>query len=672
MRLFAAAAALVAAVAGFSAPLGAQTPGAPLKILDVPYLSQSEALCGGAAAAMVMRYWGARGVGAELFAPLVDRAAGGIRTGALASALEARGWTVSAGAMDREQVADELARGRPVIALIEDRPSRYHFVVIVSWPAAADGNDRIIVHDPARAPFRVLESARFDRAWGKADRWALVALPPATLERPAAGDGGDGHPPPPACAASVSEAVTLARAHEHARARQALRRAAGECPADGAPWRELAGLDILDSQWADAAAHARDALGRNPDDLHAWRILATARYLQHDDTGALVAWNHADEPRVDLVDVRGLERTRYRVAADAIGIEPDALLTPSRLRLAERRLRDIPAVAGGRVGFHPIESGRAQVDAAVIERSAAPDRPLAWTAMGLHAATERELAATFASLSGGGEAIDVAWRWWEHRPRTAVAFAAPAPGHIGGVWRVDVSRETQTFGSAASRAVERRTSASVSASNWANAWLRWDAGLALDRWSGRGRAGAVTGAMVLRSPNDLVSIEVRGAQWFAIAPSFAAASLTAAWRSSTRNEGAVWLARGGVQLASEHAPASVWPGADTGHARDVLLRAHPLLEDGVITGGVFGRRVTFGGVEWRRWFALKGKPLRIAPAAFADTARATRGLPDSSRSTQIDAGGGVRFAVPGAGVLRLDLAHGLRDGRTVVSVGWMK
>ena len=36
-------------------------------------------LMGGAAAAMVMRYWGAAGIYAESFAPLVDRAAGGIR-----------------------------------------------------------------------------------------------------------------------------------------------------------------------------------------------------------------------------------------------------------------------------------------------------------------------------------------------------------------------------------------------------------------------------------------------------------------------------------------------------------------------------------------------------------------------------------------------------------------
>jgi hypothetical protein len=57
--------------------LGAQTAAAaPVQILDVPYISQTEALCGGAAAAMVLRFWGERGLTAESFAHLVDESAG--------------------------------------------------------------------------------------------------------------------------------------------------------------------------------------------------------------------------------------------------------------------------------------------------------------------------------------------------------------------------------------------------------------------------------------------------------------------------------------------------------------------------------------------------------------------------------------------------------------------
>ncbi len=62
------------------------------RILDVPYLPQSEDLCGGAALAMVMRYWGERQVFAEDFAPLVDRSRAGILTTTLVAAVGRRGW----------------------------------------------------------------------------------------------------------------------------------------------------------------------------------------------------------------------------------------------------------------------------------------------------------------------------------------------------------------------------------------------------------------------------------------------------------------------------------------------------------------------------------------------------------------------------------------------------
>src|SRR4029079_16236863 len=90
----------------------------PLAILDVPFISQSEALCGGAAAAMVLRYWGERGLTAESFAHLVDRSAAGIRTDALLGELRARGWMAVALDGTDAAIDAELQRGRPVLTLI--------------------------------------------------------------------------------------------------------------------------------------------------------------------------------------------------------------------------------------------------------------------------------------------------------------------------------------------------------------------------------------------------------------------------------------------------------------------------------------------------------------------------------------------------------------------------
>jgi hypothetical protein len=62
--------------------------------------------------------------------------------------------------------------------------------------------------------------------------------------------------------------------------------------------------------------------------------------------------------------------------------------------------------------------------------------------------------------------------------------------------------------------------------------------------------------------------------------------------------------------------------------------------------------------------------LRIAPAVFVDLARATRGLPESDSRLHVDAGAGLRLSLPAAGVMRVDLAHGLRGGGWVLSAGW--
>src|SRR3982751_2605459 len=60
--------------------------------IDVPYLPQTDAMCGGAAAAMGFRYWGAAHADAQGFAPLVDSRAGALPNDALTRAIGGRGW----------------------------------------------------------------------------------------------------------------------------------------------------------------------------------------------------------------------------------------------------------------------------------------------------------------------------------------------------------------------------------------------------------------------------------------------------------------------------------------------------------------------------------------------------------------------------------------------------
>ena len=143
-----------------------------VRVLDVPFVSQSESLCGGAAAAMVLRFWGERGVDAQSFAHLVDRQAAGIRTTDLVRELERRGFGAVTVPGSAARLAEEInLNGRPVLALIEDRPGVYHYVVVVGMPERG-----VIFHDPARSSYRVLSRDEWLARWRPTSMWmALVA-----------------------------------------------------------------------------------------------------------------------------------------------------------------------------------------------------------------------------------------------------------------------------------------------------------------------------------------------------------------------------------------------------------------------------------------------------------------------------------------------------------------
>jgi len=69
-------------------PCAAQT----LAVPAVPYVPQPSALCGGAALAMVLRYWGVPDVRPEDFASALTAEGTGIPTDALRRLTEARGF----------------------------------------------------------------------------------------------------------------------------------------------------------------------------------------------------------------------------------------------------------------------------------------------------------------------------------------------------------------------------------------------------------------------------------------------------------------------------------------------------------------------------------------------------------------------------------------------------
>jgi hypothetical protein len=239
---------------------------------------------------------------------------------------------------------------------------------------------------------------------------------------------------------------------------------------------------------------------------------------------------------------------------------------------------------------------------------------------------------------------------------------------FGGVLQTEVFRDEQTYG--VLRAREVRKGGGVALSDWTTTDLRWEAGIGVDDWEGRGTTVTLSVALEQRLVSDHFSLQANAS---ALGGGFGAwaSGAGAEWRSALRHEGNVVVLGGGADLAGNDAPLALWPGAGLGHARRTLLRAHPLVDDGVITGKAFGRLLYSANGEWRRWLRPIKGALRLAPAVFVDSAYADRRL-EPGEAWHVDAGVGLRVAIPGSQVLRVDLAKGLRDGRTVFSVGWTR
>jgi predicted double-glycine peptidase len=661
----------------------AQAGSHPLRVLDVPFVSQSEALCGGAAAAMVLRYWGERGIDSNSFAHLVNAREGGITTTALVGNLTERGWTATPLAGSESRLAEEIERfGRPVIALIEDRPGTFHYVVVVGAPARG-----VIFHDPARTPYRVMSREEFQRRWRASNRWMAIVVPGRTAEPsaprvvPAVAITSTNQSP---CDALVAEGVRLAQAGDHESSERALTSALA-CPGSAA-YRELAGLRVLQKRWNDVASLAGSATETDATDAHAWRLLATARFLLDDRDGALAALNQAGEPAVDTVQVTGLRRTRAEVIEDAIDVERGETLTTAALNRAQRRLTDVPALRSGTLEFVPISGGRAEVRATVNERRLFPTSITDWAMLGGRAIFNRDPRASIGAMTGSGERLDLQYRFRPGRPRLGATFSAPAPW--GGVWSVHGAWERQPFDSPLVETSER-TTGQLAWTDWLTGHLQVSLRGGVDRWQDIGARGALGAMAYAGTLDDRVSVQLDVDTWVGDTR-FSAAKAIAKYRSTNRRQGLVFVGSAGAGFASNLLPVESWFAGDSGNARPgpVPLRAHALVEDArYFRTEQMGRTIVHGSGEAQYWFPLTKPAAPSAPqgtggigkrlegmsmgvAVFLDSARVTRRLYEGDRS-DADLGAGLRFGLPGGrGSLRVDYGRGLINEDNKISFGF--
>ena len=672
-------------------------------LIDVPYLAQTPQLCGGAALAMVLRYWGATAVPQD-FQHLVDDTAGGIATSRLTSAASERGWrAVATGAPEVEPIAAVAAhinQGRPVIVLLEDSATVHHYVVVVGVTPAD-----VVLHDPARAPYTVMSHEEFSRRWNVTSRWMLLVLPAdetssapapglaATLPTPTSGAAAtvaSASPLTPpstpglspasgdaACSALVAEGVTRAQSGLNEEAEAALLSAISLCPAYSGGYRELAGLRLLQKRWAESAALAAQAVERNPGDEHAWELLATNRFVAGDVYGALDAWNRIGQPQIDTVAVEGLRRTAHPIVTSLLGLKSGELLRADAFRRATRRLEDFPTTSLAVLRYAPTDGGKAAVSAYVNERPRLPTGWIAWTSVAARAAIAQDIRVDVAALASQGDLWTPSYRWPPLRPRVGLQLSLPTPGTARGIIRMEAFWERQTYErplAGIDRFREERRRVSAGYSDWITGAVRLQVGAASDRMAGH-RYVAVEGGATTRLFRDHVALFAHAELWRsrrADVAQFSSYDVTTDWRSTTDIDAPVWSVRSGIAIVSDAAPLALWPGAGSTPDRGILLRARPLVHRQVISGEVFGRRLGFATIE-RQQVVYRSAYGRLAVAGFADAARAWRRLDDATTSRlHVDVGVGIRVDRPGdASQVRVDVGVGLRDAGVRLSAGYV-
>ncbi|MGH9356166.1 MAG: C39 family peptidase [Terriglobia bacterium] len=152
--------------------------------LDVPFVRQPENGCGAACIVMVVRYWVGKGAHLRCAVPTVESVqdalyrprARGILASQMKSFLQQAGFRVFTFHGAQTDLADHLAKGRPLIVCLREPgiKSVLHYVVVAGLDR---GRGLVLVNDPARRKLVMIRRESFDREWTAAHNWTLLAVP---------------------------------------------------------------------------------------------------------------------------------------------------------------------------------------------------------------------------------------------------------------------------------------------------------------------------------------------------------------------------------------------------------------------------------------------------------------------------------------------------------------
>lgn len=160
-------------------PGPAQATAEPGLRLDLPFTEQVKEGCGSAAISMVMNWWKAQGHPisgddvAAIHRAVYSKKAKGTPAIELEQYFERHGFRAYAFAGGWEDLTEHLGKGRPLLVALRPPGQRQLHYVVVSGVSPTG----VLLHDPARKPFRFLDRAEFEKQWAASQHWTLLALP---------------------------------------------------------------------------------------------------------------------------------------------------------------------------------------------------------------------------------------------------------------------------------------------------------------------------------------------------------------------------------------------------------------------------------------------------------------------------------------------------------------
>lgn len=448
-------------------------------------------------------------------------------------------------------------------------------------------------------------------------------------------------------------------------------------------WLERGGLAFLERDYARAVGDLRRAFTRVPEDDYARDLLASSLHLAGRGDEALELWNRADQPRLARVHLNGLVHTRERVVRRELAFAEGRTLRLGELRRSRLRLVELGAFERVTLRPLPLGDGQADVELALAERHgffATRADFVVSTAVGT---LQERVRLRYRNLGGVGVSLGGEVRWEENRPRLALSAVWPRPFGVPVTLALEGFRARQRY-DVGGDVLERRRGVDVTLRHVAGPATVVQAGLRVQRRTfSSARADAPPGTVVgpelgleqrladawrfkLDAGLRIFQALGSGPNYFRGVATLQGQVLLAPPEGAALERSTLaWRLRAGHGTRGTPLDGLFAPGGSP--EMELPLRGHRQLDDGVLGGVPLGRSLALANVEWRRrvW---SGTALQAGFVVFYDAAY-VGGRPEARPTTLHDIGGGVRVALRGATTLRVDLGHGLTDGRTAVFVG---